>query len=107
MKQTVIYLQYPRQLLTRHFWSYQQRQQYFAEGYEERRLYSSRLISSLHMKSIIDAIVYKDISLDELRSDDIRSLAGANAICSTQLLVRYVLPHVKYVIMSSFRCGYD
>ena len=97
---TIVYLRYPRQLLTRHFWSDEEFKSYAVEEYKERRIHAEKLSHLLENIPKIDpktdetipsaCVTYHlPLQLDKLSAEHIKTLAGANGICSTQFMLNY------------------
>jgi hypothetical protein len=87
---TIVYLRYPRQLLTRHFWSDEEAKAYMVEEYEERRVHARKLADLIKDHSNLDISMYHLPShLNTLPSHYIKTLAGANGIVSTQFILNW------------------
>ena len=79
-----VYFSYPRQLLTPHFWSDEEKSSFPVVVYTECRVHADELAKLLKSQ---DAITLKS-SLDTLSKPHLKCLAGANGICSSQTALK-------------------
>lgn len=80
-----VYFSYPRQLLTHHFWSEEEKTKFPVEQYAECRIHANALAKFVETRK--EAINFKT-SLDTLPAAHLESLAGANNICSSQTVLK-------------------
>lgn len=75
---------YPKQILTKHFWNEEEYNRFMKEDYEERLKYGQNLNNYLQKRKIN----IEKISIDSLHHEHLFHLAGANQVCSNEILLK-------------------
>lgn len=83
---TIVALSFPRQLLTHHFWSESQREQFMMEEYFERRRFSKKLEEVSTVRELQAAANFELRNISTLK---LRYLAGANGVCNSLFVLNY------------------
>lgn len=78
---SIIALRYPKQLLSEHFWNDEQRKKFYSEEVSQRRLFREEFLSTINQSNFKSGM--SCITLSDMSPLSIRTLAGANSICSS------------------------